>query len=124
MKVKRGDMLKDVLGTPKTRAPEVSPPSNSLSLWLAMLNFFMPQLLARRAYDHRADIYSFGLVLWEMVTRTKPFKGWKSMEKLVRSVVEEYVFFFILVDGILLELFLLGNIDMKYRMTLLSSSNF
>ncbi|KAL6057077.1 Protein kinase domain-containing protein [Balamuthia mandrillaris] len=34
-----------------------------------------PELLAEEPVNGRADVYSFGLILWEMFTREDPFKG-------------------------------------------------
>ena len=33
-----------------------------------------------KAYTKEADVYSFGLILWEILTHEKPFAGWKIME--------------------------------------------
>jgi serine/threonine protein kinase len=32
-----------------------------------------PEILRGQAYDEKADIYSFGIVLWELVTRAHPY---------------------------------------------------
>lgn len=29
----------------------------------------------KKRYDHKVDVYSFSLVLWELLTNTTPFKG-------------------------------------------------
>eukprot|EP01090_Pellita_catalonica_P020957 TRINITY_DN7711_c0_g1_i1.p1 TRINITY_DN7711_c0_g1~~TRINITY_DN7711_c0_g1_i1.p1 ORF type:complete len:530 (+),score=70.55 TRINITY_DN7711_c0_g1_i1:14-1603(+) len=34
-----------------------------------------PEVLRGQHYTEKADVYSFGIVLWEMVTREDPFKG-------------------------------------------------
>ncbi|KAL6063436.1 protein kinase [Balamuthia mandrillaris] len=46
------NMTKSNIGTPRWAAPEIS------------LN---------RPYTEKADIYSFGIILWELITRQKPF---------------------------------------------------
>jgi serine/threonine protein kinase len=32
-----------------------------------------PEVLLNREFNEKADVYSFGLVLWEFVSRTDPF---------------------------------------------------
>lgn len=39
-----------------------------------------PEVLASRPYTERADVYSFGIVVWEMVTGEVPFQGMKSFD--------------------------------------------
>eukprot|EP01047_Picozoa_sp_COSAG01_P007737 COSAG01_NODE_296_length_19281_cov_212.029507_15_plen_118_part_00 len=34
-----------------------------------------PEVLRGEEYSRSADIYSYGVILWEMVTREEPFKG-------------------------------------------------
>jgi len=34
-----------------------------------------PEVLRGEQYDESADVYSYGIVLWEMLTRTLPYKG-------------------------------------------------
>lgn len=33
-----------------------------------------PEMIKRKAYNRKVDVYSFGLVLWEMVTGTIPYE--------------------------------------------------
>lgn len=56
-----------VCGTPETCAPEV---------------------LSRNSYTEKADVYSFGIVLWEMLTRDKLYPGMNFYE-LSSKVVNE-----------------------------------
>jgi len=34
-----------------------------------------PEILASQNYDEKVDVYSFGIVLWELLTRSAPFDG-------------------------------------------------
>ncbi|QPB44429.1 Ser/Thr protein kinase [Medusavirus stheno T3] len=34
-----------------------------------------PEVIQNQAYDERADVYSFGIVLWEILTHKRPFAG-------------------------------------------------
>lgn len=33
------------------------------------------KLGVKKPYDHKVDVYSFSMVLWELLTNTTPFKG-------------------------------------------------
>lgn len=33
-----------------------------------------PEILENKAYTHKADVYSYGIVLWEIICREPPFK--------------------------------------------------
>ena len=33
----------------------------------------------RKRYDHKVDVYSFSIVLWELMANQTPFKGRNSM---------------------------------------------
>jgi serine/threonine protein kinase len=52
-RVKKADKNKGATGSPVYMAPEV---------------------LADKAYDEKADVYSFAVVLWELVTNKKPYE--------------------------------------------------
>ena len=50
-----------------------------------------PEQFQNLAVDHRADIYSLGVVLYEMVTGEKPFAGRSATEIAVKQLREEPV---------------------------------
>ena len=39
-----------------------------------------PEVLEHGSYDEKADVYSYAIVLWEMVARDEPFKGMHPMQ--------------------------------------------
>jgi serine/threonine protein kinase len=39
-----------------------------------------PEVLDNAPYDEKADVYSYGVVLWELITREEPFKGMHPMQ--------------------------------------------
>ncbi len=40
-------------------------------------------------YDEKCDVYSFGMVLWEMLTQERVFADLPNLQKLMFAVVEE-----------------------------------
>ncbi len=50
-------------------------------LWTA------PEILQERAYDRAVDVYSFGIVLWEIWTRALPFADLKTIWAIRAAVV-------------------------------------
>lgn len=36
--------------------------------------YMAPEVLADKAYDEKADVFSFAVVLWELVTNKKPYE--------------------------------------------------
>ncbi|CAM6109407.1 unnamed protein product [Calypogeia fissa] len=39
------------------------------------VKWMAPEVFAHKAYDHKADVYSFGIVIWEIVTGELPYSG-------------------------------------------------
>ncbi len=44
-----------------------------------------PEVLRGDDFDDKSDVYAFGVILWELVTRTVPWEG-KSLAQLVGLV--------------------------------------
>ena len=61
-------LLTEICGTPRYMAPEVG---------------------LERGYSLPADVYSFGILLWEMCTLKKPFANVKSADEFHKSVFEK-----------------------------------
>lgn len=51
-------------------------------LWMA------PEVLSESPYDESCDLYSFGIVLWELVTGKIPFEGVKDLDGMITAVVK------------------------------------
>lgn len=39
------------------------------------LQWMAPEVLANQRYSNKADVYSFGMVMWECCARQVPFEG-------------------------------------------------
>jgi len=52
-------------------------------LWMS------PEVLKGRTLSEKADIYSFGIVLWEMLTGKEPFEDHDDYERFVTAVCEQ-----------------------------------
>eukprot|EP01017_Pseudomicrothorax_dubius_P003112 TRINITY_DN10365_c0_g1_i1.p1 TRINITY_DN10365_c0_g1~~TRINITY_DN10365_c0_g1_i1.p1 ORF type:complete len:216 (+),score=37.84 TRINITY_DN10365_c0_g1_i1:299-946(+) len=48
-------------------------------------NWMAPEILRREKYDESSDVYSFGMVLWEMVTGNIPYAN-VPLEEMVQTV--------------------------------------
>ena len=54
-------------------------------LWMA------PEVLLNQSYDERVDVYSFGIVLWQLVTEQEPYPEIESMADLLDIVVSKNI---------------------------------
>lgn len=51
------------------------------------LRYMAPEVALSQPYNEKADIYSFGILLWQISTGKLPFAGF-SLEKLVIQVIQ------------------------------------
>eukprot|EP00019_Armaparvus_languidus_P006004 CAMPEP_0168607050 /NCGR_PEP_ID=MMETSP0420-20121227/16923_1 /TAXON_ID=498008 /ORGANISM="Pessonella sp." /LENGTH=538 /DNA_ID=CAMNT_0008646807 /DNA_START=56 /DNA_END=1672 /DNA_ORIENTATION=- len=54
-------------------------------LWMA------PEVMMFRGFTEKCDIYSFGIVLWEILTREEPFKEFHSFKEFRDAVCKRHV---------------------------------
>ena len=54
-------------------------------LWMA------PEVLAGKSFNEKADVYSFGIVLWEILTRKEPFEEFESFEEFRMAVCMHHI---------------------------------
>lgn len=45
-----------------------------------------PEVLLNKEYDESADLYSFGIVLWELLTQEDPFPNIQSLPEMLDQV--------------------------------------
>jgi sterile alpha motif and leucine zipper-containing kinase AZK len=81
--VKSGNLLLDESGCIKVAdfglARAHGPTSNLLTL-VGTYPYMAPELLDNQAYNNSVDVYSFGIVMWECLTRDEPFRGHSPMQ--------------------------------------------
>ena len=62
-------------GLSRLKAQERSMTGNCGTVqWMA------PEILANESYAEPADVYSYGIILWELLTRECPYKGMNSIQ--------------------------------------------
>jgi serine/threonine protein kinase len=49
-------------------------------LWMA------PEMLLGKPFDEKADVYSFGIILWQLLTREEPFAEFTELEPFIKAV--------------------------------------
>jgi len=65
---------------------KVSITGNTLNSKVGSLNWCAPEILLQSMpYTDKADVYSFGMVLWELLTHEAPFAGMHPLQ-IVRAI--------------------------------------
>ena len=52
------------------------------------LRYMAPEVALRKAYNEKVDVYSFGIMVWQMASDTVPFKG-MTREQFMQEVVQK-----------------------------------
>ena len=53
--------------------------------------YMAPEVVNGWRFDQRADVYSFGVTIYEMLTQVKPFEGQTTKEKLTNQLNPKYL---------------------------------
>ena len=48
---------------------------NSMTMGIGTAQWMAPEVISGNAYNEKADVYSYGIILWEMLTGDVPFNG-------------------------------------------------
>ena len=47
------------------------------STGMGTVQYTSPEVMRGEKVSEKSDVFSFGVVLWELVTRTQPWMGWR-----------------------------------------------
>jgi serine/threonine-protein kinase len=74
-----------------TASPTITSPAmmTGVGVLLGTAAYMAPEQAKAAAADHRSDVFSFGVVLYEMLTATRPFEGDSTHEVLASLLARE-----------------------------------
>ena len=59
--------------------------SYKMTGWTGTMAYMAPEVALQKPYNEKVDIYSFGIILWEMISGETPFEGY-SPEYFIQNV--------------------------------------
>jgi eukaryotic-like serine/threonine-protein kinase len=82
-----GDSVKLIdFGIAKFPQPEGAPPFTRHSMMTGTVSYASPEQCQSHSIDHRSDIYSLAIVLYEMITGERPFQGRTPTEVALKQI--------------------------------------
>jgi serine/threonine protein kinase len=83
----RGDLKLFDFGLAKLMPTDINPYEDLHKMSMAGTPRYMsPEALAGKAYNLKADVYTFSIVLWEILSLHRPFVGIRNSPALIRHV--------------------------------------
>ena len=79
----------DSAGAGLTRSPTIDPAVSRSHVILGTAPYMSPEQAKGQAVDRRSDVFSFGVVLYEMLTGRRPFEGETAPEILASVLMRE-----------------------------------
>jgi serine/threonine-protein kinase len=73
---------------PATAQSEVTTSTDEVGLMIGTAAYMSPEQIEGRRVDHRADIFALGVILYEMATGQRPFKGSSSLQ-VISSILHD-----------------------------------
>jgi serine/threonine-protein kinase TNNI3K len=58
-----------------------------LTLQIGTVPWMAPEVLQKQLYNEKADVYSYGIILWEMITKEKPYSELMWTHEIATSVI-------------------------------------
>ncbi|XP_065649150.1 mitogen-activated protein kinase kinase kinase 7 isoform X3 [Hydra vulgaris] len=63
-------------------------PHSEMSSSIGSASWMAPEVFRGKKYAEKCDVYSFGIILWQMLTRKKPFDGYGNSFQIMWKVSE------------------------------------